>query len=794
MKRVYGVIFAIALGHVAMAQEEMRLWYDEPAEFFEQSLALGNGRMGACLFGGTLTETIFLNDMTLWSGEPVKANVNPEALSYLPKVRQALSEENYPLADELCHKMQGVFSQSYSPLGTLKIDFIHDLQVKDYYRELDISKAIATVSYDAGGIRYTREYFVSHPGKVMAVKLSANRKGALDFNLVFTSQLPYKATASGRQITATGYAPYHVEPAYRKDIENPYLFDPARGTRFSTLCNIVNTGGRVTATDGRLSVKGADEAIIYVSVATSFNSFDRNPATEGLNHVAIAAEQMDAALAQDYIELKSAHLKDYCSFYNRFSINLGRAEDMPTDKRLEAYATGTKDPYLEALYVQYGRYLLISSSRTPSVPANLQGIWNPHMRPPWSSNYTTNINVEENYWLAESTNLSEMHEPLLDFVSNISKTGAHTAREFLGTGGWAACHNSDIWALSNPVGDFGHGSPGWANWYFGGVWLATHLWEHYDFTQDADYLRRVWPVMRGAVEFCLDWMVEDREGRLITSPSTSPECRYITPSGYKGSVLYGATSDLAMIRELFAQAIKTTLILNEDGDLRNRMESALPRLHPYTIGAKGNLVEWYYDWDYPEPTHRHTSHLFGLYPGTHITPTATPALAQACRRALELRGDEATGWAMGWRINLWARLGDGNHAYKMYRLLLRPVKAEGSISTSTKGGGTYPNLFDAHPPFQIDGNFGAAAGIVEMLVQSSGGLVSLLPALPDAWDAGEVCGVRVRGGFEVSFSWEEHQLTRVTISSIIEGTTTITSGGKSRTVTLKKGESRTIAW
>ncbi len=794
MKKLYGLLLAAACCCTVSAQQGMRLWYDEPAGFFEQSLVLGNGRMGASVFGGAPEETVYLNDITLWSGEPVKASVNPEALSWLPKVREALAQENYPLADELCRKMQGVFSQSYSPLGTLKIAFGHGAQVADYHRELDISNALSSVSYTVDGVRYTREYFVSHPGKVMAVRLTADKKGALSFDLAFTSQLKYTAAAAGSQITVSGYAPYHAEPNYRKDIADPCRFDPARGTRFTSLCRIVNTGGQVKADSSTLSVEGADEAVVYVSIATSFNGFDRNPATEGLDADAIAAAQMDAALKQDYPALKDAHVKDYRSFYDRFSIDLGAAVDRPMDERVNAYADGARDPYLEALYVQYGRYLLISSSRTPGVPANLQGLWNPHMRPPWSSNYTTNINVEENYWLAENTNLPEMHEPLMSFVHNIAKTGANTAREFLGTGGWAACHNSDIWALSNPVGDFGHGSPGWANWYFGGVWLSTHLWEHYDYTQDKDFLRSAWPVMRGAVEFCLDWMVEDREGKLITSPSTSPECRYLTPTGYKGNVFYGSTSDLAMIRELFAQAIKATRILGEDEALRKKMESALERLHPYTIGAKGNLVEWYYDWDYPEPTHRHTSHLFGLHPGTHITPAATPELAQACRRSLELRGDEATGWAMGWRINLWARLADGNHAYKMYRLLLKPVPAEGSTYTTTRGGGTYPNLFNAHPPFQIDGNFGGAAGVVEMLVQSTDGQILLLPALPDAWASGEIRGARTRGGFEVSFTWERHKLRSVTVSSATGGKTKITSGGKTKTVRLKKGKSRTISW
>ncbi len=775
----------------AIAQQRLTLWYDKPASHFEEALVLGNGKIGATVFGGVSSDQIYLNDATLWSGEPINAGSMPDVSKHIPEIREALYKEDYRLADRLNKNIQGKFSESYSPLGTMNLSFEHQGAYQNYHRELDISKAMATISYDINSVHYKREYFVSHPDQTMVIRLSSNKKNALSFTVSFKSLLKYSSSASNNTLQVNGYAPYHVAPDYWRDAQ-PVRFDEKRGTRFSAYFKVKNLGGKVVMSDSTLRVSNADEVVLYVSTATSFNGFDKDPAKNGLDNKALVKKQLDETSRKLYSILKERHLKDYQKFFKRVDLTLTQKPlpDLPTDERLKRYGKGTDDKELEVLYFQYGRYLLISSSRTKGVPANLQGIWNPYIRPPWSSNYTMNINAEENYWMAESANLSEMHMPFLTFIGNLAKTGEKTAKTFYSINrGWASAHNSDIWAMSNPVGEFGKGDTNWANWNMSGTWVVTHLWDHYVYTGDKAFLKDyAYPLMKGAALFCLDWLVKDKQGNLITSPSTSPENTFITTEGVRGSTLYGSTADLAMIRECFKETLQAAKELNVDRTLGDSIQIALDKLHPYQIGKNGNLQEWYYDWKDAEPQHRHQTHLYGLYPGHQITPLLTPQLAQAAKKTLEIKGDNTTGWSKGWRINLWARLRDGNHAYKMFRELLNYVEPDGAKSINyTGGGGTYPNLLDAHPPFQIDGNFGGSAGVIEMLLQSDDENIYLLPALPDGWKTGSVSGLCTRGGFEVSMKWQNGKLTEAEILSKNGKQCNLYYNDKSLSVNTKKG-------
>ena len=794
--RIITATILICYNVKGIAQNSDEIWFDKPATYFEETLVLGNGKMGASIFGGIQTEKIFLNDITLWSGEPMNHNNNPEAYKNLPEIRAALKAENYKLADSLNKKLQGQFSQSYAPLGTLLLHFKNEANITNYKRSLDLTTAIADVSYESNGVKYNREYFISNPKKVMVVRLTSDRKKAISFDLKFESQLRFKIKELDRKLIATGYAPVHVEPSYRGSIKNPIVFDANKGTRFTSAFSIKQTDGTVKIQDAVLSVQNATEVELLVAVATSFNGFDKNPATEGLNHENIALDQIKSSKKETYANLKKEHVADYSELYNRVDFKLSHKElpNVPTDQRLLRYETGANDQNLEILYFNYGRYLLIASSRTKEVPANLQGLWNPHIRPPWSSNYTININLQENYWLAETANLPELHQPLLSFIGNLSKTGAITAKTYYGTNGWAAGHNSDIWALTNPVGDFGQGNPNWANWNMGGVWLTSHLWEHYLYTKDTTYLKEyAYPIIKGAATFASEWLIKDKHGQFVSSPSTSPENLYKTPEGYVGATLYGATADMAMIKELFYSYLNASKTLAIQDDFTRKIKFILENLSPYKIGQKGNLQEWYYDWEDQNPKHRHQTHLYGLHPGNHITPYDTPKLAEAAKTTLDIKGDETTGWSKGWRINLWARLWDGNRAYKMYRELLRYVNPD-TAQPNSKRGGTYPNLFDAHPPFQIDGNFGGAAGVIEMLMQSNTETIYLLPALPDAWQKGSIKGIKARGGFEIDLDWEQHKLIKSTVSSLKGGKTTVSYKGRKKEIHLNPNESINIYW
>ncbi len=762
--------------------------YDQPADYFEEALPLGNGRIGAMVYGGTDTERIVLNEETVWTGGPVDPYMNREAYKHLPAVREALFNENYRLADSLVRNLQGKFSESYAPPGDLYIDFLHEDSISDYYRGLDLRTGIATVYYSSGEVDYFRELFTSFPDKVLVIRLTASKRKELNLGFRFSSQLRHTVYYENDRLIMRGQVPVHCEPNYR-NLPDAIVYDGQRSMRFEVQAAIVDSDGSITGTDSSCYLRDASKATILVSIATSFNGYDKEPGLDGLDESVLASGYLTGAMSKSHSRLRKEHVADFSGFFNRVVLDLGPPPEksISTDARLIRYSEGNPDNDLEALYFQFGRYLMISSSRPGGIPTNLQGIWNPHMRPPWSSNFTTNINAEMNYWPAEVCNLSELHEPLLHFIQKLSTTGEITARTFYDCGGWCCSHNSDIWAMTNPVGDFGQGHPVWANWSMAGPWYSTHLWEHFLFTRDTLFLKDyAYPLMKGAARFCMDYLTEGPDGYLVSAPSTSPENMYLTPDNYRGATLYGSTADMAMIRQHLLNTVSASEALGVDADFQQKLQGVLAQLYPYQVGSRGNLQEWYHDWEDADPHHRHVSHLFGLHPGNSISPLTTPELAEACKQTLLLRGDGGTGWSKAWKINLWARLLDGNHAHRMLNTHLNYVSPD--PETQDHGGGTYPNLWDAHPPFQIDGNFGGTAGIAEMLLQSHHGEIHLLPALPDAWPNGSIRGLRARGGYTVDMCWSDGKLTEAKIKTDCSGDVIVRYDNSVTTHQAKKGK------
>ena len=760
-----------------------KLWYNQPARAFEESLPIGNGKLGALIYGGADKDSLYLNDITLWTGTPVNPNEGGDAYKWIPKIREALFKEDYKTADSLQHYVQGHNSEYYQPLGLLQIKDANSGKASQYYRELSLDNSIAQVSYLRNGVKYTKEYFASHPDKLIAIKLGASQKNAINCEISLTSLIPHKVKASQQQLTMTGHVTGNEE----------------NSIHYCTILQVKHTDGKVWATDSTLHLQNVSEAIVYLVNETSYNGFDKHPVKEGAPYIEKVTDDAWHLANFTYEEFKQRHITDYKSLFGRVNFKLDKAQcdtKRTTAEQLLAYTDQQeKNPYLEMLYFHYGRYLLISSSRTPGVPANLQGLWAPALYSPWRGNYTTNINLEENYWPAEVANLSELVAPVDGLIKGLASTGKHNAQHFYGINkGWCAGHNTDAWAMSNPVGT-GNESPQWSNWALGGAWLVQTLWDHYDYTRDTDYLRNTaYPLMKGAADFLLEWLIPDphNPAQLITAPCTSPEADYINDKGYQGSTFYGGTADLAIIRELFKNTIKGAQALGIDTEYQQQLQSALERLRPYHIGKRGNLMEWYYDWDDQDWHHRHQSHLLGLYPFHQISVDKTPELAAASTKTLEIKGDNSTGWSTGWRINLWARLHRADKAYQILRKLLTYVSPDSFNDKTHRSGGTYPNLFDAHPPFQIDGNFGGTAGICEMLMQSDGETMYLLPALPEAWKNGEITGIKARGNYEVSLRWKNGKVNKATITCQKAGNLTINYNGKQQKLSFGKGETKIV--
>ncbi len=746
----------LIMGEVARSQPagDLLLWYDEPSgEEWVRAMPVGNGRLGAMVYGNTHIERIQLNENTIWAGSPYR-NDSPAARQALPKVRELIFEGKHEQAQQLAGEtfFSGPYGMPYQTVGDLLLSFPGHGEVQNYYRDLNLETAVATTRYSLNGVEYTRKVFSSAPDDVIVIQLSASHPESITFSASMESPQQSTVSVKNGKLILSGKSGDHEGI-------------PGK-VRFQSITAFETKEGSVVATDSTVNVSKADEVTIRISIVTNFKRYDDISADEQ----ALARDYLNHARQKSYSQILEAHTDDYQTFFNRVELDLGSAgaPGKPTDERVADFARGA-DPQLIELYFQFGRYLLISSSRPGSQPANLQGIWNQQMTPPWDSKYTLNINAEMNYWPAQLTNLDEMHEPLIQMVKELSITGQETADVMYGADGWVTHHNTDIWRITGPVdGVF------WGMWPMGGAWLTHQLWEKYLYSGDEEYLKEVYPVLKSSADFYVDFLVEEPEhGWLVVAPSNSPENAPQSRSGV--SIAAGVTMDNQLVFELFTNTIRAAEVLGRDSVFVETLKEKRAQLPPMQVGRLGQLQEWMEDLDSQDDKHRHVSHLFGLYPAAQISPYRTPDLFDAARTSLEYRGDVSTGWSMGWKVNFWARLLDGNHALKLIEDQLAPVGSERNLG----GGGTYPNLFDAHPPFQIDGNFGCTAGIAEMLMQSHDGAIHLLPALPSEWDSGRISGLRARGGFIIeSLTWEDGRVSELKIKSTLGGNVRLRAAGE----------------
>ncbi len=766
-KLVYLISLLFLLFPFKVTASEYKLWYDKPALTWTEALPLGNGRLGAMVFGNPSVEQIQLNEETIWAGRP-NNNANPDALKYLPKVRELVFAGKYLEAQTLATEKVMANTNSgmpYQTFGDLRIAFPGHARYTDYYRELSLDSARVLVSYKVDDVRFHREVITSFPDQVIMIKLSADAAKKITFNAFFTSPHQDVVVATeGNCVTLSGVSSLHE--GLKGKVE------------FQGRLSVKAVNGKVQYKDGTLSVEGADEAILYVSIGTNFVNYKDISG----NSVQRADGFLKKALLRDYETAKKEHVSFFRKYMDRVSLYLGdnKQSSITTDKRVEDFAQ-TNDAHLVATYFQFGRYLLICSSQPEGQPANLQGIWNDKLLPSWDSKYTCNINVEMNYWPAEVTNLSELNEPLFKMVKEVAESGKETAKIMYGADGWVLHHNTDIWRVTGAIDKAPSGM-----WPSGGAWLCRHLWEHYLYTKDLNFLREIYPVMKGAAVFFDQTMVKEPTHQwLVVCPSNSPENVHAGSKG-EATIAGGCTMDNQLIFDLWNEIIASSRLLGLDADFATHLNKRLTEMAPMQIGRWGQLQEWMYDWDDPQDIHRHMSHLYGLFPSNQISLYRTPQLFEAARTSLIHRGDVSTGWSMGWKVCLWARLLDGDHAYKLITDQLSLVRNE------KKKGGTYPNLFDAHPPFQIDGNFGCVAGIAEMLMQSHDGFIYLLPALPSLWKEGHINGLVARGGFELNIGWKNGEIYRVTVKSHLGGNCRLRSLTSLKGAGLKKAKGENV--